>query len=300
MPVDRALTLLNQDLDSLEVVLQTDVLTIFGPIRYGLEHTIRNAVERLRNDRNYSRRIVVILDTVGGIIEVVERIVTVIRYHYSEVYFLVPDRAMSAGTVLVMSGNRIFMNYFSCLGPIDPQIEKDGKLVPAMSYLNQYQRLCEKAESGRLNMAELILLNSFDPGELYQFEQARLLSQDLLTDWLSKYKFKNWDTHSSTGNRVTAEERRERAEKIGRILSDYERWRSHGRAISRDTLVSDPICLKIERIEDTPGLSSTLDYYFRSLEYYCMQQRRQLDSLVHIRNRVFPLRAPTRRLRGVP
>ena len=78
------------------------------------------------------------------------------------------------------------MNYFSCLGPIDPQIEKDGKFVPAMSYLNQYQRLCAKSESGQLNMAELILLNNFDPGELYQFEQARLLSQDLLTEsWTS-------------------------------------------------------------------------------------------------------------------
>ena len=219
---------LNQDLSRLEDILQADVLTIFGPIWPGLEKIVKEAVERIRN-RQY--RIAVVLDTVGGIVEVVERMVTVIRHYYDEVHFIVPNRAMSAGTVFVMAGDRIFMTYFSCLGPIDPQIEKDGKFVPAMSYLNQYQRFSEKAESGNLNMAELILLNNFDPGELYQFEQARLLSQDLLTKWLSTYKFRDWDTHNSTGNSVTPEEKRKRAEEIARVLSDYERWRSHGRTV---------------------------------------------------------------------
>ncbi len=284
--------ILNEYLNSLEGVLQADVLTICGPIWPGLENIIRRTVEEIQYRRG---RIAIILDTVGGVVEVVERMVTVIRHHYNEVHFLVPDRAMSAGTVFVMAGNQIYMNYFSCLGPIDPQIEKNRKLVPAMSYLNQYQRLCEKAESGQLNMAELILLNNFDPGELYQFEQARLLSQDLLTEWLSTYKFSDWDTHSSTGNPVTAEEKRRRAEEIAKVLSNYERWRSHGRMISRDTLASDPIRLKIERVEDTPGLSFTLDDYVVSLENY--RQRERLDLFVHTRNK--PLKLTVRRHGGL-
>ena len=281
---------LNQDLSGLEAALQSDVITIFGPIRPGLENIIKKSVEGIRYRRG---RIAIILDTVGGIVEVVERMVTVIRHHYAEVDFLIPDRAISAGTVFVMSGNRIFMNYFSCLGPIDPQIEKNGKFVPAMSYLNQYERFFKRAESGELNMAELILLNKFDPGELYQFEQTRLLSQDLLTEWLSTYKFSDWDTHNSTGNPVTAEEKRERAEEIAKVLGDYDRWRSHGRAISRDTLVSDPIRLKIERIEDNPNLSVALDYYIRSLERYMNSctSREQLDLLIHTRNNLRGLAA---------
>ena len=279
----RARDLLNQDLRGLEDVLQSDVLTIFGPIRPGLENIIRNTIEKLRNRR---ARMAVVLDTVGGIVEVVERMVTVIRHYYNDVDFLVPDRAMSAGTVFVMAGNQIYMNYFSCLGPIDPQIEREGRFVPAMSYLNQYERFFERAESGELNMAELILLNNFDPGELYQFEQARLLSQDLLTNWLSTYKFRDWDTHSSTGAPVTPEERRERAEEIAKVLGDYKRWRSHGRAISRDTLASEPIRLKIERIEDNPNLLVALDHYVRSLEYYMSLfiLREQPDLFVHTRN----------------
>jgi ClpP class serine protease len=124
---------LNEHLASIEGALDADVLTIITPILSGLENAVKNAVEMFK-DRH--ARMSVILETPGGIVEVVERMVHVIRHHYGEVYFVVPDHAMSVGTVFVMSGDKIFMNYSSCLGPIDPQIEKDGKLVPALSYLN--------------------------------------------------------------------------------------------------------------------------------------------------------------------
>ena len=189
---------------------------------------------------------------------------------------------MSAGTVFVMAGDRIFMGYFSCLGPIDPQIVKDGELVPALSYLNQYQRLHAKAEAGLLNTAELVLLNKLDLGELDQFAQARELSHDLLTNWLSTYKFKNWQIHSTNKAPVTADEKKQRAKEIAAVLSDNERWHSHARMISRDILISDPeLRLKIERLEDTPNLSSALNDYFGLLQDYV--QREQYPSFVHTR-----------------
>jgi hypothetical protein len=280
-PVDRhTRNQLNTYLGKIEEVLDADVLTIFSPMWSGLENIVKNAVELFQDRKG---RITIVLDTTGGYVEVVERMVYVIRKHYAEVYFLVSDRAMSAGTVFVMAGDQIFMNYSSCLGPIDPQIEKDGKFVPALSYLNQYKQLYEKAESGQLNTAELVLLNNLDPGELYQFEQARQLSHDLLTDWLSTYKFKDWDTHSSTGAPVTPEEKRQRAEDIAAALSKHERWRSHGRMISRDTLTtrSEGLHLKIEKIEDTPDLSDALDDYVGLLKDY--MQREQLGLFVHTR-----------------
>ena len=282
-PVDRhTRNQLNTYLGKIEEVLDADVLTIFSPMWSGLENIVKNAVE-LFQDRK--KRITIVLDTTGGYVEVVERMVYVIRKHYAEVYFLVPDRAMSAGTVFVMAGDQIFMNYSSCLGPIDPQIEKDGKFVPALSYLNQYKQLYEKAESGQLNTAELVLLNNLDPGELYQFEQARQLSHDLLTAWLSTYKFKDWETHSSTKESVTPEEKRERAEEIAKALSNHDRWRSHGRMISRDTLTArleeEGLHLKIEKIECNPDLSSALDDYVGLLKDY--MQREQLGLFVHTR-----------------
>ena len=280
-PVDRhTQTHLNQYLGKIEAVLHADVLTIYSPILPGLENTVRSAIELFQERKS---RIVVVLDTPGGIVEVVERIVHIIRHHYGEVDFLVPDRAMSAGTVFVMAGDRIFMGYFSCLGPIDPQIVKDGELVPALSYLNQYQRLYEKAEAGQLNVADITLLNKLDLGELYQFEQARELSHDLLTKWLSTYKFKNWNTRRSTGSPVTREEKVQRAKEIAAALSDNERWRSHGRMISRDALTSpsEKLHLEIENIEDTPDLSSAINDYVGLLKDYI--QRENYPSFVHTR-----------------
>ena len=280
-PIDRHTRVqLNMYLGNIEEVLGADALTIFSPILPSLENSVKRAVEFFQDRKS---KIAVILDTPGGIVEVVERIVGVIRYHYNEVYFLVPDRAMSAGTVFVMAGDRIYMNYFSCLGPIDPQIVKDDELVPALSYLNQYQRLSEKAETGQLNMADITLLNKLDLGELYQFEQARELSHELLTKWLSNYKFKDWHKHSSTGAKVTEDEKRERAEEIAAALSDNERWHSHGRMISRDTLTSrsEGLYLKIEKIEENPDLSSALDNYVALLKDYV--QREKYLSFVHTR-----------------
>ena len=274
---------LNEYLIKIEEILEADLLTIYGQIMYGLEHKVKYAIELFKKQKG---RIAVILDTPGGVVEVVERLVSVIRHNYDGVDFLIPDRAMSAGTVFVMAGDRVFMGYFSCLGPIDPQIEKDGKLVPALSYLNQYQRLHAKAETGQLNTAELVLLDKFDPGELYQFEQARELSTDLLTDWLSTYRFKNWKTDAKTkapqaddGKKQT---KKQRAKKIAAALSDNERWRSHGRMISRDTLLTDPkLRLKMDKLEDIPDLSPALDDYFGLLRDFL--QKEQYPSFVHTR-----------------
>ena len=279
-PVDQHINVhLNTYLGTIENVLESDILTIFSPILPGLEHIVKNAVEPLQNRKP---KLSIILDTLGGTIEVAERIVSIIRHYYNEVDFLIPDRAMSAGTVFVMSGDRIFMSYFSCLGPIDPQVYKNGEFVPALSYLNQYERLCEKAETGELNIVEFELVRQLDLGELDQFEQARQLSHDLLRDWLSTYKFKDWDIHSSTGQPVTPEEKRKRAKEIAKALSDNKRWHSHGRMISRDTLVSDPdLRLKIEKFEDIPNLLPVFDNYVGLLKDYV--QRESFPTFVHTR-----------------
>jgi hypothetical protein len=268
---------LNEHVAIIEKAFTADVLTIISAILPGLENVVKNAVEQFKPRQS---RIAVVLDTSGGIVEVVERMVHVLRHQYDEVYIVVPDHAMSAGTVFAMSGDKIFMNFFSCLGPIDPQIEKDGKLVPALSYLNQYQRLSDKADNGTLNTAEFALLNKMDLGELYQFEQARELSQDLLIRWLSNYKFKDWTNHSSTGAAVSADQKKARAKEIAAALSDNARWHSHGRGISRDTLGSE-LRLRIDKIEEVTGLNPALDEYVGLLKDY--MQRGQFQSFIHTR-----------------
>lgn len=248
----------NAQLDKLEAHVDDDILTMIGPIASGVEGMIRALLEGLEDKRD---SLLVILDTPGGVVEVVERIVRDMRHHYDEVRFLIPDRAMSAGTILAMSGDAILMDYHSCLGPIDPQVEKDGKLIPALSYLAQYERLVDKANQGTLSTADMALLKKLDLAELHAFELARDLSIRLLEDWLASYKFKDWTETETRGKTVTEEMRKKRAAEIAEALNDHERWHTHGRGIGMETLQED-LQLKIDDYRDDPDLADLVWNYF--------------------------------------
>ena len=185
---------------------------------------------------------------------------------------------MSAGTILALSADRIMMDYFSCLGPIDPQIEKDEKLVPALSYLNQFERLNQKAEDGNLTAAEYALLSKLDLGELYQFEQARELSVELLVKWLSSYKFKGWVKTETRGIDVTEQMKQERAQQIAGLLNETARWHSHARGIDVRTL-RDEVGLKIDDLGAETDLNRFIKAYFDLLKDY--MGRHELYSFVH-------------------
>jgi len=264
-----------------EEILKVDMLTIISPFLSPLESRIKSVLENLKDRRT---NLGIIIDTDGGLVEVAERIVYTIRQYYKEVYFLVPNKAMSAGTVFVMSGDKIFMDYFSCLGPIDPQILVEGRYIPALSYLNQFERLIEKSEKGELTTAEFALLNKLDLGELYQFEQARELSIELLEKWLSTYKFKNWIKTKTRKKNVTTYMKKRRAHKIGRLLSDMKRWHTHGRGINMQTL-RDELELKIEDFNSVEGLSEEIKSYFELVQDYITREEYIL--LLHTREEFY-------------
>ena len=257
----------------LEKRLDADVMAIVGPIYPGLDDGVRIAIEacKLAPDAKGRNNLAVVLETNGGIIEVVERMVTAIRHQYDgEVIMIVPNRAMSAGTVFAMSGDRIMMDYFSCLGPIDPQVQRNGKFVPALSYLVQYERLIEKSKNGTLTTAEMVMLQQLDLAELHSFEEARELSNTLLKEWLAKYKFKDWQRTKTRKLPVTAEMREKRALEVAEKLMNHQQWHSHGRPISMEVLRRD-INLKIEDFGEQPELSREIKDYQQFLADYMRQ-----------------------------
>ena len=83
-----------------------------------------------------------------------------------------------------------------------------------------------------------------DMAELRAYEQAKNLTIDLIKEWLTKYKFKNWTTHSSTQKEVTLKDKENRAKEIAAILADSKRWCSHSRPIDINKLTE--MKLKIE------------------------------------------------------
>lgn len=279
---------LDSCIQSLEQELDADCIAFVGGIIYGADDAIRDALET-RNPKK--QKLTIILETHGGYIEVVQRIAETLRRHYQQVEFFVPNFAMSAGTVLAMSGDAIHMDYYSILGPIDPQVERPNTnvWVPALGYLVQYQRLIDKSKKGTLTTAEMaFLIEKFDPAELYKYEQARELSITLLKQWLVKYKFKNWKKTRTRGITVTNAMRTRRAAEVAKFLNRTEHWHSHGQGISMEVLRRD-VRLEIEDFGSKADLNKKVRAYYRLLIDY--QMRRGHRDVLHWAGHYTPLLA---------
>mgnify|MGYP005748375651 CR=1 FL=1 len=260
----------------------SDVITYYGPIEYWSKNLFRQQLEAFsQSDSGNKKNLLIILNTGGGSAEVVEKMVEMTRHFYTNVDFLVPDLAMSAGTIWCMSGNRIFMDYSSSLGPIDPQVQNnEGKWVPALGYLDKCNELISRSSNGQtLSNAELVMLNTLDLASLRAYEQARDLSISLLKKWLVEFKFRDWNNHRSCphkrGQVVTADEKSQRAEEIAQMLSDNNRWHSHGRMIGIKTLQND---LKLE-IDDFTG-NTTLRNDVNMLHDFCNDYMYKMNRIV--------------------
>ncbi len=269
-----------QHLASIERDFDADTLTYIGPITTGADDHIKDAIEGLPR---HKKRLVFILETNGGFAESTRRISDTLRHHYRTVDFLIPSHAMSAGTILAMSGDSIWMDYYSVLGPIDPQVQsQDGsRLIPALGYLIKYEELLARANAGQAGGAELEILLNFNQGELYSYEQARALSISLLEEWLVRYKFRNWRRTERRRQPVTRAMKKARAREIAAILNDAKRWNSHGIGINMAVLKRD-LKLKIDDFGAKKELRQDVRAYHKLLLDY--MGRMGQTSVVHTRN----------------
>ena len=279
--------LLNTKLDLLETQFKADLLFYYGEINPGIIRPFRDAIEDLKKTPAQRGRLVFFLNTPGGSAEAVEKLVDIIRHHYKEVSFVVPDFAMSAGTIFCMSGDKIYMDYSSSLGPIDPQIWNGTQWVPALGYLDKVEALLEKAKKEPLTQAEFLLLQSQDLAMLSRCEQAKELTITLLKKWLVQYKFKNWDTHGTDSTKkdklVTVEEKKQRAQEIADHLGNNQKWHSHGRMIGIGALTKDPeLRLKIDDYSKNKALQPLIRAYNDLLTEYIAKNG--FKAFLHTRN----------------
>jgi len=207
----------------------------------------------------------VILETTGGIGEVAEDIVRLIRSKYEDVAFIVPGTAKSAGTIIVMSGDEILMEPMSSLGPIDAQLHWQGRQFSAEAFLTGLEKIkAETDATGKLNRAYIPILQNISVGEIQNAENALEFARTLVTEWLKTYKFRKWVTHSSTGAAVTEDEKAERAAEIAAELCNHSRWLTHGRSIKIEDLTR--MGLKISDYTTQPELFDAIRRYHTLLQ----------------------------------
>lgn len=202
-----------------------------------------------------------ILETPGGSAEVVEDIVEGIRAKFSFVGMIVPGYAKSAGTIMVMAGDEILMEPTSALGPIDAQVIQAGKHFSAHAFLAGLDKIKEEVDkSGKLNRAYVPILQNISPGEIQNCENILAFAEELVTDWLSKYKFKYWVKHASTDKPTTDAEKRCRATEVAKELCNHGKWKTHARSITMTDLRE--MRLQIKNYCDTPDLCDAIRRYY--------------------------------------
>lgn len=139
------------------------------------------------------------------------------------------------------------------LGPIDAQIKIGRTVVSAHDYQEWVEEKREEAEkNGRLNPFDAIMISQISPGELKGVVNSLEFAKDLVSDWLEKYKFKNWTKTRTQKIDVTDEMRKNRAKEVANDFANHTEWRTHGRSLKIDDLSEK---LLIERIDDDKVLA---------------------------------------------
>lgn len=211
-----------------------------------------------------SNEVDLIIETPGGVAETVEDMVELIRSKHEKLGVIIPGSAKSAGTIFAMAGDEILMSDTSSLGPIDAQIIANGKRFSADAFLDGLRKIKEEiAVTGKLNPAYIPMLQNISPGEIQHFENAQNFSRILVKNWLSKYKFKYWETHESTGLPVLPDEKTARAEEIANKLCKHSDWLTHGRSIRIKEFKE--MRLQIADYSTIPELNDAIERYYTLL-----------------------------------
>ncbi|MBC7318650.1 serine protease [Candidatus Bipolaricaulota bacterium] len=171
-----------------------------------------------------SKKLDVLLHSPGGSAEATERIVNLLRENFEHIRFLIPNAAYSAATMLALSGDEIWMDERSTLGPIDPQIilstPQGVTSVPAQAILDAFGRVRDVLKKEPEALAVYLpILQKYDLHILEICENALKLSFTLAQTWLEKYMFRGLP------------DGKERARRIAKKLSSHQENLSHGRTI---------------------------------------------------------------------
>lgn len=204
----------------------------------------------------------ILIVTPGGIVQQVSQFVNRARARFTNISFVIPYMAMSAGTVWALSGNEIWMDQRAFIGPIDPQVpSQDGRLVPAQALLALLKKIQEDGQYKITNgqnpdWSDIQILRNIDAKEIGNALSLSQYSIQLAATYLEKHKFRDWVTHSD-GRPVAPDDRTQRAKEVAGLLCSHEHWKVHSHGISRDVAWQE-LKIKIDHPETVPGFERAI------------------------------------------
>lgn len=175
-----------------------------------------------------------VLHTPGGSIASTESIVRYLHLMFDKnLRVIVPQVAMSAGTMIACSAREIVLGKQSSLGPIDPQLRG----IPAQGVINEFKRALEEYKSDPDSFVIWKpILEQYRPTFLGQCKQAIDWTNAFVTDQLKGVMFDG------------DPEAQQKADKIVKMLSDADEHKAHERHISAAKCIE--MGLRIRMLED--------------------------------------------------
>ena len=199
---------------------------------------------------SWDQHLTLLLHTPGGQTNAAESFVAYLQSKFDDIEVIVPTLAMSAGTMISLSANRIIMGRQSQLGPIDPQIPlpSQGRFVSARAIVEQFEAAKKDIvpPDGDLQRAHAWapVLQSLGPGLLQEAENALSYGESMVGRWLEERMFADED-----GERV-------RATEAAKHFNDASTHKSHGRRIDRAEARDHG--LVVEDLEDDQDLQESV------------------------------------------
>ena len=184
-----------------------------------------------------SKGLDLILHTPGGDVAATESIVYYIRQMFgNDVRAIIPQIAMSAGTMIACSCKQIVMGKQSNIGAIDPQFGG----IPCYGVLDEFKRALEQV---KLDPASIpiwqAVISKYHPTFIGECQNAIDWSAQIVKDWLEQNMFKDRPNPSQSASEVVAS------------LSDHDGTKTHARHIHLEE--AERLGLDVIRLENDPG-----------------------------------------------
>lgn len=217
------------------------------PDAFSLHDQDKNGFMAVFHQLDKSKGLDLILHTPGGGIAATESLVEYLRAIFNgDVRAIVPQLAMSAGTMLALSCKSIVMGKHSSLGPIDPQL---GNVAAHLAIEELAKAKAEIKQDPSTIPVWQALLAKYPPAFFERCNKAISWSEALVEQWLTTGMFK---AKTKAGKAKAAQ----KAKKIVAELGTPQVQKSHDRHISAAKLKG--LGVVIEELEANQALQDAV------------------------------------------
>jgi ATP-dependent protease ClpP protease subunit len=210
----------------------------------------KNGLMTVIHQLNRSLGLDLILHTPGGETAATESIVPYLRSMFgTNIRAIIPQLAMSGGTMIACACREILMGKPSSLGPIDPHFGG----IPAHGVLEEFARAVRevKEDAGKIPIWQAIVAK-YSPSFLGECQKAIDWSNEMTAEWLQTGMF-NGDPDAAG-----------KARRIVKDLADHALTKSHSRHLHIERC--QEIGLKITALEPDQDLQERV----LSVHHACM------------------------------